>query len=218
LEKNEDKISWIQLSKNPHPRAIELLEKHIQSRAQTGFLDEVEWNWVSANPSALPLLEKYPHEIKWGFASSNLGILPLLEKNPDKIHWETLCMMICPALLPFLEKYLYKLCHHCWYFLSSLPDAVPLLEKYPLLIDWGQLSRNPGALHLLSQRPEKIDMHHLSANPNATHWLFRLDYTQMHENLLPFREELNAFIFEPGRLLRMSTQYGLDMRTYLKMY
>jgi hypothetical protein len=161
-------------------------------------------------------LTQYPHEIKWGFASSNPCLLPLLEKYTEHIHWGVLCSELYPEAIPLVEKHMNELDGYCWYLLSSLPTALPLLEKYPERIQWSQLCRNPSAIHLLTQHPEKIQMHDLSANPNATHLLFRLDYLRMKETH-PFREELIETVLNPDRLMRLSSQYGMDMRTYLHL-
>jgi hypothetical protein len=42
LEKNQDKIDWVQLSKNPSADAIELLEKN---------QDNIYWPYLSVNPA-----------------------------------------------------------------------------------------------------------------------------------------------------------------------
>jgi hypothetical protein len=45
-----DKINWSELSINPSPRVITLLEKNI---------DKIDWFRLSTNPGAINLLEKY---------------------------------------------------------------------------------------------------------------------------------------------------------------
>ena len=216
LEQNKEKIHWETLCKNPNPKAIDLLKEHILLREHTGFMNEIDWCLLSANPNALSILEKYPDQIQWLFASSNPCIFPLLEQNLDKIKWDSLCYNLYPEYLPFVEKHKEYLCNRCWYLLSSLPVALPLLEKYPEKIRWCQLSRNPAALHLLSQHPEKIIFHDLCANPNAMHLVFPLDYRRMYKTYQAFREELEAFVFDPDRTMRVSAQYGLDLRNYLR--
>ena len=106
----------------------------------------------------------------------------------------------------------------CWYRLSALPIAVPLLEKNPEHIDWVRLSHNSGAIHLLEQYPEKIDWEFLSFNKNAMHLLFRLDYSRMKQENDVFKEELMAYVFDPERLMRLSNQYSVNFRVYLQMY
>ena len=236
LEQNLDKIDWCILSKNPNavslleqnpdkidlselcsnPNAITLLSRHLDS-------EEINWEDLSGNPNAVPLLEQRPDKIDWEEASSNLSIsiLPLLEKHLDKVYWDVVCCNgedTTQEAIDFLEKHVDYMDYGCWYRLSALPIAVPLLEKYPEHIHWARLSRNAGAIHLLEQHPEKIDWDFLSFNTNAMHLLFRLDHPRMREDNESFREELMAYVFEPERLIRLSEQYSIDLRTYLQMY
>ena len=108
------------------------------------------------------------------------------------------------------------LCSICWSSLSGYPVAVPLLEKYPEHIDWASLSQNPAAIHLLE--PEKIVWSELSMNPKAMHLLFHLDMERMKINNAPFTEELMAYVFQPERLMRLSSHYEVDFRDYLRVY
>lgn len=71
---------------------------------------------------------------------------------------------------------------------------------------------------MLEQYPEKIDWVQLSSNPNATHLLFRLDHVRMRQDNEAFKEELMAYVFDPCRLIRLSTHFGNDFRNYLRLY
>ena len=117
-----------------------------------------------------------------------------------------------------MEKNVEKLSYNCWIVLSSDPLAIDLLKKYPEKIIWEELSRNPAAIALLEQYPENIHWTSLSANPNAAHLLFKLDHERMKIQNEAFKEELIAYVFEPGRLMRLSRQFGIDFRIYLQMY
>jgi hypothetical protein len=64
LEKNQDKIDWFQLSRNPS--AITLLENN---------QDKIDWVLLSRNPSALTLLEKNQDKIDWAQLSANPSII-----------------------------------------------------------------------------------------------------------------------------------------------
>ena len=79
LEKNQDKIDWKWLSRNPN--AISILEKNP---------DKINWDHLSSNPNAMHLLEKNPDKINWYWLSQNPNAISILEKNPDKINWEEL--------------------------------------------------------------------------------------------------------------------------------
>jgi hypothetical protein len=41
---------------------------------------------------------------------------------------------------------------------------------------------------------------------------------RMREDNDAFKEELTAYVFEPGRLMRLSKHFGLDFRNYLQVY
>jgi hypothetical protein len=217
LTQNQDKIHWHRLCQNENPRIIPLLESRVTAeRPSWSTFDKIDWYALSANPIALPLLEKYPGKIHWNNASRNPALLPLFEKNLHHVMWHYLCIYIKD--MSFLEKHMDKLNAECWSELSKRAVAVPLLEKYPEYIDWIRLCWNPGAIHLLEQNPEKIDLVQLSSNPNAIHLLFRLDHVQMRERNEAFKEELEAYVFEPCRLIRLSGHFGIDFRNYLQVY
>lgn len=178
---------------------------------------QIDWLKLHWNPNSLPLLSRYPDKINWNRASKNPHLFPLLKENVDKINWPNLCEKPTPEMIHFMEQHVDKLCGECWKLLSYHPNAIPLLQKYPEYIYWDRLSRNPAAIPLLEQNPEKINWSHLSANPNATHLLFRLDHERMRQQNEGFHTELAAYVFDPDRVFRMSSQYGLDMRSYLQL-
>ena len=55
-----------------------------------------------------------------------------------------------------------------WSKLSSSPNAINIIKKYPRKIIWSQLCCNPspGAIHILEENLDKIDWKELSRNPN----------------------------------------------------
>jgi len=219
LTQNQDKINWRTLCQNENPRVIPLLESRITeifsyNLCVTAFDQNICWYELSINPIALPLFEKYPGNIHWNNAYRNPALVPLFEKNLHHVIWNYLCIYIND--MSFLEKHIDKLNAECWSELSKRAVAVPLLEKYPEHIDWVRLSRNAGAIHLLEQYPEKIDWGFLSANRNGSHLLFRLDHARMREKNDTFKEELLEYVFEPCRLIRLSSHFGIDFRNYIQ--
>ena len=54
-----------------------------------------------------------------------------------------------------------------FFYLSSNPNAISLLEKNQNKIDWTILSNNKNAIDILKANQDKIDWYWLSANPNA---------------------------------------------------
>jgi hypothetical protein len=86
LERNQDKIDWIQISMNPN--AISLLEKN---------QDKISWFKLSSNPNAISLLEKNKDHIKWGILSGNPNIFSLNYKFIEErmsIYKEELMMAV----------------------------------------------------------------------------------------------------------------------------
>jgi len=78
----------------------------------------IDWDYLSANPSAIHLLEANPDMIDWDYLSMNPTewAIHLLEADLDRVDW-------------------------CW--LSGNPAAVHLLEADPNGAEWNWLSRNP---------------------------------------------------------------------------
>ena len=54
-------------------------------------LDKVDWNLLSCNPNAIPILEKNLDKVDWCQLSRNPNAIHLLEKNLDKVCWWRLC-------------------------------------------------------------------------------------------------------------------------------
>jgi uncharacterized protein with WD repeat len=84
-------------------------------------------------------------------------------------------------------------------------------------IDWTELSSNPNAIPLLEKNLYKVNWINLSANPNAIHLLCKLDTKSMQENCKYFAEELIEYVFHPGRLIRISEQYKIELSDYLEL-
>ena len=49
--------------------------------------EKLDWEVLSFNPNAIPLLEKNPDKIDNFFISKNPNAIPWLEKNQDKVEW-----------------------------------------------------------------------------------------------------------------------------------
>ena len=122
-----------------------------------------DWIELSKNPSAIPLLEKYPNIINWSALSSNPNAIELLEKYPDKINWDELSKN--HNAIGLLTENPDKI---NWSALSSNPNAISLLEQNPEKIDWLEMSKNPNATELLTANPHKIEWETLDKNINVT--------------------------------------------------
>jgi hypothetical protein len=79
-------------------------------------MDKISWVYLSANPSAIHLLEQNMDKINWDYLSSNPNAIHLLEKNVEKINWS---------------------------YLSANPNAMHLLKQNMSKINWRALSQNP---------------------------------------------------------------------------
>ena len=127
-------VNWSNICRNTNPKIIKVLEKIIETN-----LDKIDWVILSANPSAICILEKYPDKMNWIALSRNKNAMHILEKNLDKIDWDYLC---------------------------TNPSAISLLEKNMDKINWTYLSINPNAIHLFEKNIDKVDWRIMSLNPN----------------------------------------------------
>ena len=149
LKENMDKIYWDLLSANP--AAIELLREKIEDEKDIDEddlidlerEDKISWRFLSANPNAIKLLEENYENIDWKMLSENPNAIKLLKANPKKINWRSLSA-------------------------NKNPEAIELLKLHEDQIDWGYLSANPNtkAIELLKSNPKKIDWGALSKNMN----------------------------------------------------
>ena len=107
---------------------------------------DLDWNKLSKNPQAIPLLKIFFNFISWPDLSLNPNAMEILEDNFYYIDWKNLCR-------------------------NPHPRAIELLRENPEFIDWTALSANPAAIDLLKENPEKIIWENLSKNPAATELL-----------------------------------------------
>jgi hypothetical protein len=73
-----------------------------------------------------------------------------------------------------------------WNMLSSMSEAMPILEKNLDKINWKELCRNKGAIHLLKKNINKINWNYLSTNPSAIDFLEEnidhINWEYLHQN------------------------------------
>jgi hypothetical protein len=148
--------------------------------------NDIEWEFLSLNPSAEYLIEKNIDKII--IMNSNPAMVYYLENHPEDIN-RNISENI--NALHLIEQYPDKI---QWTLLSRNPAAIHLLEKNPNKIDWGYLSRNPAAIHLLEKNLDKIDWDYLSRNPSAIHLLEKnpdkINWGWLSENTAPAAIEL----------------------------
>ena len=153
LNRDQSPVYWGNISSNPNPNVIELLEANP---------DKINWSMLSANPNGIPLLKSNPDKINWANLSANPNGIPLLQANQDKINWDNLSAN--PNGIPLLQSNPDKI---NWSKLSANPNGIPLLQANPDKIDWAKLSANPNGIDLLEANQDKIYWCYLSTNPNG---------------------------------------------------
>ena len=136
-------------------------------------IDRIEWEPLSANPSAIWLLSRNPTMIDWDGLSKNPNAMALLEANQDEIDWEELSK-------------------------NTNAKAIALLDANPDMIDWDQLSENPSAIALLEANQDKLNWSWLSTNPS----IFEYDYDAMKDHMYGsgICEALMANRFHPSNV------------------
>lgn len=53
---------------------------------------DINWENLSNNPNAIPILEANINKIKWNALSANENSIHILEKNLDKVDWNSLSL------------------------------------------------------------------------------------------------------------------------------
>lgn len=149
---DNEKIDWIQLSSNSHPKAIKLLSEN---------KDKIDWLTLSENPGAIELLIENHYNISWRDISCNPNAGELLKQR--YYYEKSLCV----------EDY-YRLGEQnqlSWEHLSENPGAIELLKANPARIHWTELAKNPNAIDMLKNKPKGISNNNfyssLSKNPQA---------------------------------------------------
>jgi len=184
------RIEWYELSENPHPQAIAMLEQHP---------NKIKWFNLSKNPSAIHILEKNLQNTCRTNILLNPSAKCLGEKYKERLdYWKYLCEYANYHQIRSIEDHISEVdevvdlvksvntqranstpvyvyvpmyvptSHVNWNTLSMNPYAIHILEKNMDKIDWLHVSINPSsrALHLLEQHPENIRWKHLCSNKN----------------------------------------------------
>jgi hypothetical protein len=164
IKTNLSRISWYDLSQNPHPDAIEILKKNP---------NKIDWDQLASNPStlAMKLLEPNLYRLAhhgWDNLSGNPRAISLLRKNPSRINWFILCGVATKEAIDFISGNLGNLNFHHWNRLMSNPAAVPLLHKHiDKIIENRQLMTicgNPNAASLVKKLLDYPEMNHPLTN------------------------------------------------------
>ena len=214
FNRNPDVIPLLRecLSKKPTKLALGNLSRN-RSADMMAFLEEPanehlqDWGYLSANPSAMRLIDMYPAKINWRMILMNQKAEKLVTERVDHLQsmstteWKYLCHNKSRWAMALIEKNLDVF--DAWDELSGNPFAIKLLERFPDRIDvknlclnpkamhllekriehpdfsWELVSANPGAIDLLKRNLEKIDWIRLGMNPNAFE-IFKDHHEKMH--------------------------------------
>lgn len=179
-------------------------------------VDEVDWNILCKNPSAMGILEEYPDQINYDALAENPSAVDFFESRHNYVKWQEMKnpgfvdenfsgiplgynlvenMNAIHHIKKFVEKELQSKYRNEWFwtYLSSNPNAIEILERFPEHIDWKKLSGNPSAIELLEKNKDKIVWKKILKNTNASYALLREAITKLGMTTEP----QNQKIFEP---------------------
>ena len=164
------------LVKNTSPRAMQLVETYLH------LLKESDWEKLSANPSAIHILEKNLDKLNWNILCSNPAAIHLLLKLPYRIYWFQFSKNTHPLAIQHIRKNLEK-------------------------VNWPNLSANPAAIELLKENQDKIVWYWLSKNSA----IFEYNYSNMAKARTDvIREDLLSVALHPDRVCTW-LQQGLTL-------
>ena len=188
LQKNLSKINWSNLSLNSSISAIELLknnknkidwDKLSLNKSIILFMDDNEdneydfdklnWDNLSRNSGAIPLLREYPRYINWAKMSGNSKGIELLcerlSRNKRIVNYNELSLNETPEAIAILRQNFKKINWHNLAY-NKCKEAIELMKEYPQNIYWDALCCNPNALEILEKNQDKICWNILSSNTN----------------------------------------------------
>lgn len=116
-------------------------------------IENIKWDWLSANPAAIDLLEANQEKIQWETLESNPAAVKLLKARPDKVRgW---FLTANPAADDLTELIELKSKPSDWGFLGNNRGSIKLIESNVDKVDWDMLSKNPIAINILKANQEK---------------------------------------------------------------
>ena len=198
---------------NENPQIIEIIKERIEyekglSPEDYDMLEEadvIDWCYLTVNPSAIDILKANPEKIIWSLLGNNTNPLAIdllreravvennmskkdYKKLEDKIDWDYLSTN--PNAIELLKKYPHKI---NWEMLSANTAAIDWLKENKNVIDWGMLSENPAAIELLKENRKKIHWEKLCKNPNAIE-LLKKNRKKINWRLLCLNENASDLI------------------------
>uniref|UniRef100_H3H602 Uncharacterized protein n=1 Tax=Phytophthora ramorum TaxID=164328 RepID=H3H602_PHYRM len=183
IKKYPEHVDWSRMPRKDW--ALHLVLEHLEPAKVDTFVANLNWNQLSSNKLALPLLRQLPERANWGILSAQKWALPLLRQHPDRVNWNVV-VRYGPWALPLLKKFpervnwkeaskfgwaLPLVLEHIdrlgttsdafldglnWSALSHMQDAFQILRQYPDRADWGTISEQHWAISLLELYPRRI--------------------------------------------------------------
>ena len=238
LLNNLDKIDWANFSGNSATEAVDMLLLNI---------NKIEWAEFSMNSNikAINYLKEHPDKIIWKMlcCNENAEIVSIIKENMEELDiscWNMLkenCSIIDFLVMQKREN---------WSLISQYSKDIEYIKANLNNVDWSQLSANSNMLPIIIDNPYNIDYYWLSCNDNplATDiikkrikedkynefWdfmagsdtkidiIFPLCYLVMRDNMTEFNQELCKYVFNPIRLKRMCTTYGIELEDWQEIY
>jgi len=163
---------YYSLCRNTSPLAIQMIEDCLDKFTRH------QWTILSANPSAIHIIEKNMHRIDWITLSGNPSAIHLLMQNPSRIYW--------------------------FYFSKNThPIAIEYMKQNLNKVNWHNLSANPSAIELLKDHKDKLSWYWLSVNPA----IFEYNYANMaKERTELIQDELISVALHPSRVCKWMNQ------------
>lgn len=153
-----DEFIWEDLSRNPNPSVIYLLEENF---------DKINWYRLSENANAMHLLEANLDKIYWNKFCKNIHpkAIEIIDKNINNPNIDWHYLSLNPSALKLFEKYKNNLIDFN-VSRNENPKVINFLRNNPNLTDWKMLSENKNAIDLLKENKDKIDWISLSYGTN----------------------------------------------------
>lgn len=130
---------------NHSPEAMTYLQEEIQKHPQ--LVDQLDWNHLSANPAATPILFEYPERVNrvsiYYNQNPDIVLWYTLHMDPTDDGWNKIAHYTHPTFIQYIEENMDRLPLSAWKSLSQNEAAIHLLKQDPSKIHWGLLCSNP---------------------------------------------------------------------------
>ena len=238
LLNNLDKIDWSNFSGNSASEAVDML------LLNTNKIDWAEFS-MNSNIKAINYLKEHPDKIIWKMlcCNENAEIVSIIKENMEEL--DTSCWNRLKENYG-INDFLVIQKRENWSLISQHSKDIEYIKTNLDKVEWSQLSANPNMLPIIIDNPYNIDYYWLSCNDNhlATDiikkriqedkynefWdfmagsdtkidiIFPLCYLVMRDNMTEFNQELCKYVFNPIRLKRMCTTYGIELEDWQEIY